>query len=266
MKKIIVAATIAATVLGLPGVAPAQAATVLCHGSKPTQILTTSKDGNFAIGTTGNDIIAVVGSAQTAMTQVFGDGGNDLICNLSSNRVLVYGGAGNDTFYGNSTASQFYGGPGADRVFGGDGAEKLFGGAGNDWIEGGAGVDVVSGNEDDDVVYGGLGADVVIGGAGKDVLSGTGNAVGADNAADFLYGPKAELVLTSKEDINYTLPAQLDAYNTTSKSALQSKYKDTSKYMFSKGAQVVTGETFNNCLQVIAQSGSHGIVDFWNVS
>ena len=71
-------------------------------------------------------------------------------------RVLVDGGAGNDTIYGSTNSDDIDGGPGDDRFYGlddvddldgGDGADFIVGGAGDDGLVGGAGVDTVYGDE-----------------------------------------------------------------------------------------------------------------------
>ncbi len=71
-------------------------------------------------------------------------------------RVLVDGGAGNDTIYGSTNSDDIDGGPGDDRLYGlddvddvdgGDGADFIVGGAGDDGLVGGAGIDTVYGDE-----------------------------------------------------------------------------------------------------------------------
>ena len=71
-------------------------------------------------------------------------------------RVIVDGGAGNDTIYGSTNSDDIDGGPGDDRLFGlddvddidgGDGADLIVGGAGDDGLVGGAGSDTVYGDE-----------------------------------------------------------------------------------------------------------------------
>ncbi len=71
-------------------------------------------------------------------------------------RVIVDGGAGNDTIYGSTNSDDITGGAGDDKLFGlddvdnidgGDGADLVVGGAGDDGLVGGAGVDRVYGDE-----------------------------------------------------------------------------------------------------------------------
>jgi len=71
-------------------------------------------------------------------------------------RVIVDGGAGNDTIYGSTNADDIDGGPGDDRLYGledvddidgGDGADLIVGGSGDDGLVGGNGIDRVYGDE-----------------------------------------------------------------------------------------------------------------------
>src|SRR5499426_794869 len=99
--------------------------------------------------------------ANTAMIQVFGQGGNDTITLDESNGALpsaqLFGGAGNDVLTGGSGADLLFGGAGNDVLTGGDGDDQVFGQGGNDrmiWnpgddsdlFEGGDGVDTAEVN------------------------------------------------------------------------------------------------------------------------
>src|SRR5262249_42876458 len=101
--------------------------------------------------------------ANTALTQVFGQGGNDTITLDESNGALpaaqLFGSAGNDVLTG---------GAGADRLFGGAGNDPLFGKGGNDLLFGGAGNDVLTGGDGDDQVFGEGGNDRMIWNPGDD--------------------------------------------------------------------------------------------------
>jgi hypothetical protein len=119
------------------------------------------------------------------------------------NRIVVYGGYGNDTIHADSTIGkpmEIHGGAGDDWIRGGTFSDKLYGGtngtstvfeSGNDRIEGMDGNDFIRGSVygnnhlrggvGKDSVYGGQGRDTIYGDAGDDSLSGsTGN--------DYLYG------------------------------------------------------------------------------
>src|SRR5262247_581866 len=130
--------------------------------------------------------------ANTAMIQVFGQGGNDTITLDESNGALpsaqLFGGAGNDVLTGGSGADLLFGGAGNDTLLGKGGADQLFGGAGNDVLTGGDGDDQVFGQggndrmiwnpgDDSDLFEGGDGVDTaeVNGGNGSETFTITAN-------------------------------------------------------------------------------------------
>jgi Ca2+-binding RTX toxin-like protein len=130
--------------------------------------------------------------ANTALIQVFGQGGNDTITLDESNGALpaaqVFGGAGNDVLTGGSGADLLFGGAGSDTLLGKGGADQLFGGAGNDVLTGGDGDDQVFGEggndrmiwnpgDDSDLFEGGDGVDTaeVNGGNGSETFTITAN-------------------------------------------------------------------------------------------
>src|SRR5215475_6318137 len=112
--------------------------------------------------------------ANTALIQVFGQGGNDTITLDESNGALpaaqLFGGAGNDTLTGGSGADQLFGGAGNDILNGKGGNDLLFGGAGNDTLIGGTGDDQVFGEAGNDrmIWNPGDGSDLFEGGDGID--------------------------------------------------------------------------------------------------
>jgi Ca2+-binding RTX toxin-like protein len=101
--------------------------------------------------------------ANTALIQVFGQGGNDTITLDEANGALpaaqLFGGAGNDTLTGGS---------GGDLLSGGAGNDILLGKGGNDLLFGGAGNDVLTGGDGDDQVFGEAGNDRMIWNPGDD--------------------------------------------------------------------------------------------------
>jgi Ca2+-binding RTX toxin-like protein len=130
--------------------------------------------------------------ANTALIQVFGQGGNDTITLNEANGALpranLFGGAGNDTLTGGSGADLLFGQAGNDVLFGKGGTDFLFGGSENDVLTGGDGDDQVfgeSGNDrmvwnpgdDTDLNEGGDGTDAVEvnGGNGAEVFTVTAN-------------------------------------------------------------------------------------------
>jgi Ca2+-binding RTX toxin-like protein len=94
-----------------------------------------SIDRIFARGMAGDDIIE---NATAKPSELFGDGGSD----------LVYGGSGADKLYAGSATNgvdsgtnYLYGNGGNDTLFGGKAVDKLYGGTGADYIYGGDGED-----------------------------------------------------------------------------------------------------------------------------
>ena len=101
--------------------------------------------------------------ANTALIQVFGQGGNDIITMNESQGALprgnLFGGAGNDVITGGS---------GADMLFGQSGNDTLLGKGGNDFLFGGDGNDVLTGGDADDYMFGEGGDDRMIWNPGDD--------------------------------------------------------------------------------------------------
>ena len=130
--------------------------------------------------------------ANTAMTQIFGQGGNDTITLNEANGALpaaqIFGGNGNDVITGGSGGDMLFGQAGNDTLLGKGGNDFLFGGAGNDTLTGGDGDDQMFGEagddrmiwnpgDDSDLMEGGAGNDTaeVNGGNGTEVFSLTAN-------------------------------------------------------------------------------------------
>ena len=130
--------------------------------------------------------------ANTALIQVFGQGGNDTLTMSETNGALpranMFGGAGNDTVIGGSGNDMLFGQSGNDNLQGRGGFDMLFGGSEDDVLTGGDGDDQMfgeSGNDrfiwnpgdDTDLVEGGTGNDTseVNGGNGDEVFTATAN-------------------------------------------------------------------------------------------
>src|SRR5262245_58369050 len=116
-----------------------------------------SRDAAGQILVNGGNVSITGGTptvANTALIQVFGQGGNDTITLDEANGALpsaqLFGGAGNDVLTGGSGADLLFGGAGNDTLFGKGGNDLLFGGAGNDTRLGGAGDDQGSAEACDD--------------------------------------------------------------------------------------------------------------------
>jgi len=101
--------------------------------------------------------------ANTALIQVFGQGGNDIITLNEAvgalPRANLFGGAGDDTITGGS---------GGDLLFGQSGNDTLLGKGGFDQLYGGAGDDVLTGGDADDLMFGEAGNDRMIWNPGDD--------------------------------------------------------------------------------------------------
>ena len=130
--------------------------------------------------------------ANTALIQVFGQGGNDVIELNQANGALprgnLFGGIGNDTLIGGAGGDMLFGQSGDDNLQGKGGVDFLFGGSENDSLTGGDADDQVfgeSGNDrmiwnpgdDTDLNEGGAGDDTVEvnGGGGAEVFTTTAN-------------------------------------------------------------------------------------------
>jgi Ca2+-binding RTX toxin-like protein len=101
--------------------------------------------------------------ANTALIQIFGQGGNDTLQLDEANGALpaanLFGGSGNDILIGGS---------GNDMLFGQDGNDTLLGKGGMDFLFGGAGNDILTGGDGDDQVFGESGNDRMIWNPGDD--------------------------------------------------------------------------------------------------
>jgi Ca2+-binding RTX toxin-like protein len=101
--------------------------------------------------------------ANTALIQVFGQGGNDIIALDESlgalPRANLFGGAGNDSITGGS---------GNDMLFGQSGNDTLLGKGGFDFLFGGTEDDILIGGDDDDQMFGEGGNDRFIWNPGDD--------------------------------------------------------------------------------------------------
>jgi Ca2+-binding RTX toxin-like protein len=146
-------------------------------GDDADDTITVSRDAAGQILINGGTVSITGGPAtvaNTALIQVFGQGGDDTISLDESNGALpaaqLFGGAGNDVLTGGSGADQLFGGAGNDTLLGKGGDDLLFGGAGNDVLTGGAGNDQVFGEAGNDrmIWNPGDGSDLFEGGDGND--------------------------------------------------------------------------------------------------
>jgi Ca2+-binding RTX toxin-like protein len=158
-------------------------------GDSADNTITTSRNAAGQIIVNGGAVPIVGGPAtvaNTALIQVFGQGGNDVISLDESNGALpaaeLFGGAGDDTLTGGSGADLLFGQSGNDTLLGKGGNDLLFGGAGNDTLIGGTGDDQVFGEAGNDrmIWNPGEGSDLFEGGAGTDTAEVDGGN-GAEN-------------------------------------------------------------------------------------
>src|SRR6266571_4969358 len=130
-------------------------------GDNLDDFITISRDaaGQIFVNS-GNVSITITGGtptvANTALIQVFGQGGNDTIALDESNGALP--------------AAQLFGGDGNDTLIGGSGNDLLFGQAGNDTLLGKAGNDQLFGGDGNDTLDGGTGNNQLFGQAGNDLM------------------------------------------------------------------------------------------------
>jgi len=102
-------------------------------GDSVDNTIVTSRDAAGQLFVNGGAVPIVGGKAtvaNTALIQVFGQGGNDTITLDEANGALP--------------AAQLFGGAGNDTLTGGSGADQLFGGAGNDTLLGKGGNDLAA--------------------------------------------------------------------------------------------------------------------------
>jgi Ca2+-binding RTX toxin-like protein len=122
--------------------------------------------------------------ANTALIQIFGQGGNDTITLDEANGALpranLFGGSGNDTLTGGSGRDQIFGQSGNDQLLGKGGFDFLFGGSANDTLTGGTGDDQVFGESGNDrmIWNNGDNTDLNEGGGGIDTVEVNGATAG----------------------------------------------------------------------------------------
>jgi Ca2+-binding RTX toxin-like protein len=140
--------------------------TLSVFGDALDNTITVSRNAAGAILVNGGAVAVQGGTptvANTALIQVFGQGGNDTLSLNEANGALpaaqLFGGLGSDTLTGGS---------GADLLFGQAGPDTLLGKGGNDLLFGGAGNDVLTGGDGDDQAFGQFGNDRMVWNPGDD--------------------------------------------------------------------------------------------------
>ncbi len=156
-------------------------------------------------GSDSSETIIVDPGSVTINTEIYGNGGDDVIVGSSGNNV-IYGGSGNDTICTKSGNDTVYGEEGDDRLVSGSGNDFLDGGPGNDLLHegydrasadtviaetntlyGGSGDDLLVGSPGTDTIDGGGGNDLLVGGYGDDIY-GFRNDYGTDTLVDYTGG------------------------------------------------------------------------------
>lgn len=158
----------------LPG-----AGTLTVFGDNLDNNITVSRNAAGALLVNGGAVAVQGGTptvANTALIQVFGQGGNDTITLNEANGALpksnLFGGNGNDTLTGGSGGDLLFGQAGNDTLLGKGGADFLFGGTENDVLTGGDADDQVFGESGNDRMIWNPGDDTDLneGGAGTDTV------------------------------------------------------------------------------------------------
>lgn len=148
-------------------------------GDNLDNTITVSRDAAGMILVNGGAVAIVGGTptvANTALIQVFGQGGHDTISLNEANGALpranLFGGAGNDILIGGSGGDMLFGQAGNDALQGKGGQDFLFGGTENDTLTGGDADDQVFGESGDDRMVWNPGDDTDLneGGAGIDTV------------------------------------------------------------------------------------------------
>ena len=160
-------------------VASFAAGTLTVFGDANNNNITVSRNAAGAILVNGGAVSITGGTptvANTALVQVFGRGGSDVIALDETNGALpranLFGNYGNDTLIGGAGNDMLFGQVGNDTLLGKGGFDLLFGGANNDILTGGDADDQAFGQggndrmiwnpgDDTDLNEGGIGTDTV---------------------------------------------------------------------------------------------------------
>lgn len=135
----------------------AQSGTLTVFGDNLGNNIVVSRNAAGQLLVNGGAVNVVGGTptvANTALIQMFGQGGNDTLALDETNGALpranIFGGTGNDTITGGSGSDMLFGQSGNDTILGKGGVDQLFGGTENDTLTGGDADDQVFGESGDD--------------------------------------------------------------------------------------------------------------------
>ena len=133
------------------------------------EITGTSRGDQVTIdGSSGKLVLQLNGKREEVAGAVdrilfWGGSGNDTFINNADIRVSTWGDAGNDLLIGGPASDQIYGGLGNDELRGRRGDDRLLGAAGDDRLYGGSGNDILHGNRGNDRLFGEEGDDYLNG-------------------------------------------------------------------------------------------------------
>jgi hypothetical protein len=127
-----------------------------------------------------------------------------------SQRLVLLGGAGDDTLGGSLGNDDIEGDAGNDRLLGAGGNDSLDGGPGNDILFGARGDDTLLGGDDNDTLSDGRGNNALDGGAGVDTVNGKKETPGG--GTDTGVNTRPDLQIKLKAESNYV---GNDVYNHT---------------------------------------------------
>src|SRR4051812_16982019 len=164
----------------------AASGTLTVFGDNLDNNIAVSRDAAGKILVNGGAVTVLGGTAtvaNTALMQVFGQGGNDTITLNEANGTLpranLFGGAGDDVLTGGSGNDLLFGESGNDTLLGKRGDDLLFGGAGDDVLTSGSGNDQVFGQAGNDRIIWNPGDGTALneGGEGVDTIEVNGGNV-----------------------------------------------------------------------------------------
>ncbi|WP_414575210.1 Ig-like domain-containing protein [Anabaena sp. CCY 9402-a] len=177
-------------------------------------------------GTGGGFFVTLTQPTAALTLQVFDDGPNEGVENLTFNLVdgelyevnpdasgisLTISDAPTSPI-GDAGDNILVGTFGNDSLFANAGNDQLLGGLGNDYLFGGAGDDYLDGGDGNDALFGGAGNNTLLGGAGNDYLTGGAgdNLLDGGDGNDILYGGNGNNTLLggAGDDIIYSGSSQ----------------------------------------------------------
>lgn len=178
------------------------------HGTEDDDVILVHGDGAEVFGHGGDDLICAVAALDEG-AHIHGGDGNDTV--VADGSHVVYGNAGDDVLLLNGGQNEGWGGDGNDTIngagstvllaYGDAGNDTINGSPGDDWLGGYAGNDLIMGWDGDDLIFGMDGDDELRGGNGFDEIGGSN---GFDTCTDFA-GPVDGASITGCENVMISL-------------------------------------------------------------